>query len=57
MTLINKHLLIYLAKKKKILLGIYFPQKENANLERCIHPYAHGSIIYNCQDMKATCVH
>ena len=41
------------------LLGIYLKtnKQTNTNLKKHMHPNVHGSIIYNCQNMKATCVH
>ena len=32
-------------------------QTQNINSKRYMHPNVHSSIIYNCQDMEATCVH
>ena len=36
------------------LLGIYLRKSKNSNSKRCINTNAHSSIIYNCQNMKAT---
>ena len=35
------------------LLGIYPNKAKNTNSKRFMHPNAHSSIIYNCQDMEA----
>ena len=34
------------------LLGIYLKKNKNTNLKRYMHPNAHSSITYNCQDME-----
>ena len=39
------------------LLSIYLKKTKTLNLKRYMHPNVHTSIIYNCQDMEATCVH
>ena len=36
------------------VLSIIPKKNKNANLNRCMHPYIHYSIIYNSQDMEAT---
>ena len=34
---------------------MYFSEEnKNFHLKRCMHPKVHRSIIYSCQDMKAT---
>ena len=37
--------------------GYLSEENKNTNLRRYIHRYVHCSIIYNSQDMEATCVH
>ena len=40
------------------LLGIYLKTRnKNTNSKRYVHPSVHSSIIYNCQDTEAPCVH
>ena len=34
--------------------GFLFLKNENTNLKRYMHPNAHSSIVYNCQDMEVT---
>ena len=37
-----------------LLLSIYPKKPQSTNSKRYLHPNVHSSIIYNCQDMKAT---
>ena len=32
----------------------YIQKPRKTNLKRCVHPNAHSSIIYSCQDTEAT---
>ena len=35
----------------------YIQKTKNTSWKRCKYPNVHSSTIYNCQDLKAACVH
>ena len=52
-----KKLKIELPCDQKFYSWVYIWKEKRTNLKRYIHPNVHSSIVYNSQDIEATCVH